>query len=110
MATRRTTAKKETAKTQQTEKETVSDISPAVPADVIYKLLGFTLAMLCGPLAVYFLTKDIVFRGFAGNATFAGGAAAVAANVVLIAYLVVAWKDDKEEREHTTVGQIKKTE
>lgn len=45
-----------------------------------------------------------------GNATFAGGAAAVAANVVLVAYLIVAWKDDKEEREHMTAGQIKKTE
>ncbi|KPI45268.1 Vacuolar ATPase assembly integral membrane protein vma21 [Cyphellophora attinorum] len=50
-----------------------SDTSPAVPSDVIYKLLGFTLI---------------------GNATYAGAFAAVMANVVLIAYIVVAMRED----------------
>lgn len=56
-----------------------------------------------------FINFMLIIR-WTGNATFAGGAAAVAANVVLVAYLIVAWKDDKEEREHMTAGQIKKTE
>ncbi|KZZ86641.1 Vacuolar ATPase assembly integral membrane protein VMA21-like domain protein [Ascosphaera apis ARSEF 7405] len=107
MATRRTTAKKDTQQLSEKDSSSVSDISPAVPVDVIYKLLGFTIAMFLSPLVVYFFSRDLIFGG---NATFAGGAAAVAANVVLVAYLIVAWKDDKEEREHMTAGQIKKTE
>lgn len=35
---------------------------------------------------------------FAGNATYAGGLAALMANVVLIAYVVMAFKDDQEEQ------------
>ena len=34
----------------------------------------------------------------AGNSTWAGATAAVMANVVLIAYVVVAFKDDESER------------
>jgi vacuolar ATPase assembly integral membrane protein VMA21 len=61
-----------------------SNIAPAVPAwvsskarclsshmrgtndgnrHVIYKLLGFTLAMVVGPIGSYFLTVDTIFGG-----------------------------------------------
>ncbi|EKV16552.1 Vacuolar ATPase assembly integral membrane protein VMA21 [Penicillium digitatum PHI26] len=40
-----------------------SDVAPAVPADVIYKLLGFTAAMIAGPIGMYFLTVNSIFRG-----------------------------------------------
>jgi hypothetical protein len=40
-----------------------SDTSPAVPADVIYKLLGFTLAMIVFPIGSYFFTMRTVFNG-----------------------------------------------
>lgn len=35
---------------------------------------------------------------FKGNATLAGALAALTANVVLIAYVVVAWQEDKEDQ------------
>ncbi|KAG0650589.1 Vacuolar ATPase assembly integral membrane vma21 [Hyphodiscus hymeniophilus] len=71
-----------------------SDIAPAVPAHVIFKLLGFTLAMVVGPIATYFLTVDLVFGG---NSTYAGGLAALMANVVLVGYVIVAMMEDQSE-------------
>lgn len=40
-----------------------SDTSPAVPADVIYKLLGFSFAMIVFPIGSYFFTLKTVFGG-----------------------------------------------
>ncbi|EXJ87060.1 hypothetical protein A1O3_04018 [Capronia epimyces CBS 606.96] len=73
----------------------VSQTAPAVPASVIYKLLGFTLAMICIPIGSYFLSVDVFFRG---NATYAGALAAIMANVVLFAYIIVAMKEDQTDR------------
>lgn len=40
-----------------------SNIAPAVPMDVILKLLGFTLAMIVLPIGTYFATVDFLFKG-----------------------------------------------
>ncbi|KAI4283038.1 MAG: hypothetical protein L6R38_002481 [Xanthoria sp. 2 TBL-2021] len=72
-----------------------SSITPAVPAAVIIKLLGFTAAMVGGPIGVYFLTLNTIFRG---NSTWAGATAAFMANLVLIAYVIVAMKEDQSDR------------
>lgn len=40
-----------------------SDTSPAVPSDVIYKLLGFSVAMIVLPIGSYFATVHTVFNG-----------------------------------------------
>jgi len=71
-----------------------SIIAPAVPAHVIYKLLGFTLAMVVGPIGSYFLTLNTIFGG---NSTYAGALAAIIANVVLIGYVIVAFQEDQTE-------------
>ncbi|CAN9353421.1 unnamed protein product [Alternaria alternata] len=71
-----------------------SNTSPAVPSSVIWKLMSFTFAMITLPIGTYFFTVNFVFQG---NATWAGGLAALMANVVLIAYVVMAFKDDQEE-------------
>ncbi|KAL6711844.1 vacuolar ATPase assembly integral membrane protein vma21 [Coniothyrium glycines] len=71
-----------------------SNTSPAVPISVIWKLMGFTFAMIVLPISTYFFSVNFVFGG---NATYAGGLAALMANVVLIAYVVMAFKDDQEE-------------
>lgn len=72
-----------------------SDTTPAVPMSVVWKLMSFTFAMICLPIGTYFFTAAYVFKG---NATYAGGLAALMANVVLIAYVVMAFRDDQEER------------
>ncbi|KAJ9164588.1 hypothetical protein NKR19_g1206 [Coniochaeta hoffmannii] len=73
-----------------------SSIAPAVPTDVILKLLAFTFAMIVAPIGSYFLTVDMVFGG---NSTYAGALAAIVANVVLVGYVVVAMREDQSERQ-----------
>lgn len=62
---------------------------------VVYKLLFFTFAMVTLPIGTYFATVNLVFRG---NSTYAGALAAVMANVVLIAYVVVAMNEDQGDQ------------
>ncbi|KAJ5623324.1 hypothetical protein N7490_011929 [Penicillium lividum] len=85
-------------------KESDSDVTPAVSADVIYKLLGFTAAMAFAPIGMYFLTLNSIFGG---NATYSGITAAITANVVLFAYIYVAWKEDQGEQQE---AQSKKSQ
>lgn len=51
--------------------------------------------MITMPIGAYFLTLNSLYRG---NSTFAGATAAIIANVVLIAYVVVAMKEDQSDR------------
>lgn len=51
--------------------------------------------MVTMPIGTYFLTLNSLYRG---NSTFAGATAAIMANVVLIAYVIVAMKEDQSER------------
>ncbi|RQM07006.1 hypothetical protein DH86_00000156 [Scytalidium sp. 3C] len=82
-----------------------SDTTPAVPAHVIFKLLGFTLAMIVAPIGTYFLTLNNVYGG---NSTFAGATAAIMANVVLVGYIIVAMKEDQEENKEAAEKEKKK--
>ncbi|KAF2442089.1 vacuolar ATPase assembly integral membrane protein VMA21, partial [Karstenula rhodostoma CBS 690.94] len=72
-----------------------SNIAPAVPSSVLWKLLSFTFAMVTLPLGTYFFVTNYVL---VGNNTVAGALAAVMANVVLIAYIVMAYQDDQAEQ------------
>ncbi|KAI1082953.1 hypothetical protein F5B20DRAFT_530948 [Whalleya microplaca] len=69
--------------------------APAVPMDVILKLLAFTFAMVVIPIGSYFLTVNTIFKG---NSTYAGGLAALMANVVLVGYVIVAMNEDQTEQ------------
>ncbi|EPE29674.1 VMA21-like-containing protein [Glarea lozoyensis ATCC 20868] len=82
-----------------------SNISPAVPAHVIVKLLGFTLAMIVCPLGTYFLSLNTLFKG---NSTWAGASAALMANVVLIGYVVVAFNEDQTDAIEAAEKESKK--
>ncbi|CRG88232.1 hypothetical protein PISL3812_05259 [Talaromyces islandicus] len=80
--------------------EKPADTAPAVPRETIIKLLAFTLAMIVAPIGMYFLSVNTVFKVLMneGNSSFAGALAALTANVVLVAYIVVAWQEDKEDQ------------
>ncbi|KAM5356246.1 hypothetical protein ACJ41O_002892 [Fusarium nematophilum] len=95
MATRRIIASEKTILDKDDPVEEKSNTSPAVPKEVIYKLLAFTFAMIVVPIGSYFLTVNTIFRG---NSSFAGGLAAVMANVVLVSYIIVAMKEDQSEQ------------
>ncbi|PYH79749.1 hypothetical protein BO82DRAFT_356171 [Aspergillus uvarum CBS 121591] len=79
----------------KSEKSSDSDVTPAVPTNVIMKLLGFSAAMVIAPIGIYFITVDFI----GGSATVGGIVAAIMANIVLFSYVYVAWKDDQAERE-----------
>lgn len=67
--------------------------------------MSFTFAMITLPIGTYFFTVNFVFGG---NATYAGGLAALMANVVLIAYVVMAFRDDQEEQQELAEQAKKK--
>ncbi|KAF9351194.1 vacuolar ATPase assembly integral membrane protein vma21 [Mortierella sp. AD094] len=67
--------------------------SSNVATSTLVKLAFFTVAMICFPIGTYFITLD---RYFGGNATYAGISAAVMANLVLFAYVIVAVLEDSQ--------------
>ncbi|KAG7420932.1 hypothetical protein LZL87_001604 [Fusarium oxysporum] len=96
MATRRIVATEKTFLDKDDPIDENSSAAPAVPSQVIYKLLAFTFAMIVVPIGSYFLTVNTVFRG---NSSLAGGLAAVLANVVLVGYIIVAMKEDQSDKQ-----------
>ncbi|KAM3562292.1 hypothetical protein MY1884_001890 [Beauveria asiatica] len=104
MATRRINASERTILEKDDTEDEKSNISPAVPQHVIVKLLGFTLAMIVVPIGSYFLTVHTIFQG---NSSWAGGFAALLANVVLLGYVIVAMNEDDTEN---VKAKAKKTE
>ncbi|KAH0498825.1 hypothetical protein TgHK011_006055 [Trichoderma gracile] len=107
MATRRIVASEKTILEKDDTAQEKSNISPAVPKDVIYKLLGFSAAMIIVPIGSYFMTVHTVFNG---NSSLAGGMAAVLANVVLISYIIVAMKEDQTDLQKDGKPDSKKTQ
>ncbi|KAK0797295.1 vacuolar ATPase assembly integral membrane protein vma21 [Friedmanniomyces endolithicus] len=120
MAQRRPVAQEKPLLDVDETKQTPSDVTPAVAPATIAKLLFFTFAMITFPISSYFLTVHNLFSGKPSprppvpktqlarshnkqrtnrNTTYAGALAAFVANVVLMGYVIVAFQDDKSERE-----------
>ncbi|KAF8505577.1 hypothetical protein F5888DRAFT_1650185 [Russula emetica] len=63
---------------------------------VLLKLVLFSLSLGIVPITSYFASEKYIWNG---NSTFAAITAVVAANVVLVAYIVSSVRDDQVERE-----------
>ncbi|ORY88030.1 hypothetical protein BCR35DRAFT_301924, partial [Leucosporidium creatinivorum] len=81
---------------------TPAHLKAAIPADgptapltgVLIKLGLFTLAMVVLPVGSYFVSRDWYFGD---NLTGAGITAATVANLILVAFVVVALREDTLE-------------
>lgn len=106
-------------------------IPPALPSDipstlysgVLIKLVLFSASLGIVPISSYFLTDKYVWNGTfgayiscprahvhslppcAGNSTYSAITAIVAANIVLVAYIVLSLLEDKQEREGAKVSE-----
>ncbi|KDR83865.1 hypothetical protein GALMADRAFT_86504 [Galerina marginata CBS 339.88] len=66
----------------------------AAAGGVLFKLIVFSVSLGVIPLASYFLSLDYLWHG---NSTFAAITAVVAANVVLVAYIISSVLEDKKD-------------
>ncbi|KAJ3126879.1 vacuolar ATPase assembly integral membrane protein vma21 [Nowakowskiella sp. JEL0407] len=58
---------------------------------ILFKLLFFSFLLVVLPIGSYFLSVEYIFNG---NSTFAALTAAIMANLVIAAYVVVAFLED----------------
>ena len=80
-------------------------------SEVLAKLLVLTFALACAPISCFYITRDYVWNGMCsinfhsvfacsyrspGNSTWAAISAVVAANIVLVLYIIVSMKEEKQ--------------
>ncbi|KAF8974192.1 hypothetical protein BDZ97DRAFT_1911403 [Flammula alnicola] len=66
----------------------------AAAGGVLFKLIIFSISLGVVPLASYFLSLNYLWDQ---NSTFAAITAVVAANIVLVAYIVVSVLEDRQQ-------------
>lgn len=69
-----------------------------------YKLAVFSVALFVAPIASYYYAKD---RLLGGNAVFAGGLAAIVANLVLAGYILAAFLEDDGSKAQAKAAEKK---
>ncbi|EIM88558.1 uncharacterized protein STEHIDRAFT_54910, partial [Stereum hirsutum FP-91666 SS1] len=69
---------------------------------VLIKLVLFSASLGIVPISSYFLTDKYLWNG---NSTYSAITAIVAANIVLVAYIVLSLLEDKQEREGAKVSE-----
>jgi len=63
---------------------------------VLLKLIIFSLSLALVPISMYFVSEKYLWNG---NSTFSAITAVVAANVVLISYIIASLREDRAEQE-----------
>jgi len=73
---------------------------------VTMKLLLYTVLMIALPIGTYFFLLHIVFGGNKNMVGWSGAGAIFMCNVVIVSYVVMAWREDDEgfEQEDTDDG------
>ncbi|KAI8837821.1 hypothetical protein BC829DRAFT_404882 [Chytridium lagenaria] len=69
---------------------------PVFAKGLYLKLAFFSILMFTLPIASFFYTQEYIFKG---NSTYSAIVAAIVANIVLIAYIIVAFLEDDEDDE-----------
>ncbi|KAI8611770.1 hypothetical protein BC830DRAFT_1053196, partial [Chytriomyces sp. MP71] len=69
-------------------------LQSVIPAAVLAKVAFFSVLMFTLPLAIYFATIDNLFRG---QSLYSAICAVVTANLVLVAFIVVAFTEDSAD-------------
>ncbi|KAH9966139.1 hypothetical protein BC827DRAFT_1125396, partial [Russula dissimulans] len=67
-----------------------------VYSGVLLKLVTFAVSLALVPISMYFASEKYLWNG---NSTFSAITAVVAANVVLVTYIVASLRDDRPEQE-----------
>lgn len=75
---------------------------------VTLKLIRYTLFMVLFPLSTFYFFQTVVFRNDKSQLAYSGLAAVVAVNVVIYAYVAMAWNENKDELEDGKSGNIKR--
>ncbi|KAF9263511.1 hypothetical protein L218DRAFT_1077054 [Marasmius fiardii PR-910] len=67
-------------------------VADAAPRGTLVKLIVFSVCLGVAPLTSYFASLKYIWNG---NSTFAAITAVVAANIVLVTYIVLSLLEDK---------------
>ncbi|KAJ2781542.1 vacuolar ATPase assembly integral membrane protein vma21 [Coemansia javaensis] len=81
----------EDARAPPPDTDSAQDALARIPGSVVGKLVAFSVLLLVVPLLAYFASLRLVFGG---STTPAAITAAVSANLVLAAYVYVAWTEE----------------
>eukprot|EP01039_Chlorochromonas_danica_P008972 gene8971-9904_t len=64
---------------------------------VTHKLMLYTAVMFSFPICTFYFSFYVLFKGDHSMLGWSGILAVVAANIVIAAYVVMAWREDQEE-------------
>ncbi|GAA5851304.1 hypothetical protein JCM8547_004202 [Rhodosporidiobolus lusitaniae] len=71
---------------------------------VLAKLGAFTLAMVLLPIGTYYASRDFVFSG---DTTFSAIAAVTVANIILVGFIYIAFREDQLDYEKEKKEKLK---
>ena len=72
------------------------------------KLLRYTVVMFTFPIGVFYIFFYLVFGGDPDMLGWSGLAAVLAANLVIFAYVKMAFNEDKDDRKDNSVDNVDK--
>ncbi|KAI8062488.1 hypothetical protein BC940DRAFT_308745 [Gongronella butleri] len=77
-----------------TQQQASTSARATISRGVVFKLLFFSALLFAAPILTFVYSIDTIFDG---NTTYAAGAAALMANLVVIAYIISAMREDMNE-------------